>query len=140
MRTSIDYTNLNAADLPASARELVDLIGTEKAFYLLASKRGTGIDVPKTIRGKGKKCVAANALVDLLGVQAASALIARYGGTILSIPSCSNAFRQARNRAIRKEFDVGIKTQSEPRLLNELPGCKFRPPSWPARSTSWAAP
>jgi len=89
--------------LPATARELAQLIGMQKALHLVETLGGTTFPVPKRETKLGE--LRFNVLADVVGVEAADAMVRRFHGTDLYIPRCAEALRNARDAAICAEYD-----------------------------------
>jgi len=91
----VSLAQAHLEDLPASARELAEIIGLPAALRLVEGWGGWSfLYVPKA---PGPE----HALSRALGHQAALALAAAYGGDyIRSIPRCADAMRLARDRRL----------------------------------------
>jgi hypothetical protein len=92
-----------ANTLPDAARELAAIIGMPKTIKLVEALGGTTFPVPKRATKAGE--VRFWALSDAVGDDAAQKLCQHYGGVKLYIPRCTEALRNARDRAIIQQFD-----------------------------------
>jgi len=92
------------SSLPASVRELVELIGLQTAMKLVRHLGGTTYPVPKALTPQGRRRY--DLLADIVGTEAADALVKRYGGVGdgLYIPRCAAALQAARDAAINEYF------------------------------------
>lgn len=97
--------------LPASVQEIADVIGVEKALYLIGQLPQCGnrswrvcLYVPRRIR-------ADHQLVKLLGWKDAQAMVREFGGMILQPSNCKQIYRQFRNRSIRRLGAQGVPIQ-----------------------------
>lgn len=96
--------------LPASVQEIADVIGTERALYLIGqlprcySKKSCHVImyVPKSLKPDHQ-------LVQILGWQDATRLVDVFGGEILQPASCADIYRQFRDRSILRLVDEGMK-------------------------------
>lgn len=104
--------------LPATARELAQLIGLQKALRLVETLGGTTFPVPKRETKLGE--LRFNVLADVVGVEAADAMVRRFSGTDLYIPRCAEALRNARDAAICAEYDRLIQTMSGNEAVQRL--------------------
>lgn len=92
---------VDAADLPASLREIVALIGLPAALTLVHHYGGVRLYLPKEMDP-------GHVLVRLLGHDAAMRLITyRAAGDYIEVPLAERAIRAARNRAIRARMQRG---------------------------------
>lgn len=94
-------------ELPASAQELADVIGRDRALYLIGQLPRSGsrtwrcnLYVPKTINPDHK-------LVQLIGWSDACKLVREFGGMILQPANCEFLHRQFRNAEVRRMRDRG---------------------------------
>jgi hypothetical protein len=87
--------------LPASLKELIDVIGLEATKSLVGAYGGTRLTVPL-------KMPNTHALVELLGVEAARALSKHYALERFDVPNASSATKAFRNRQMREEHNMGI--------------------------------
>lgn len=115
--------------LPASAQEIADVIGRERALYLIgqlprsyqtrkASKSTSWhviLYVPKTLKPDHQ-------LVQLLGWHDAQRLVDAFGGEILNPASCQDIYRAFRDRSIIDMASKGMKAKD----VAELMGCSDR--------------
>lgn len=91
-------------NLPASLRQIIDLVGLAPALALVQSFSGNVIQVPIGARPGGKM---RERLSALMGEDAAEKMIAAYGGERLAIPRCVAALRDTRDRQIIADYDAG---------------------------------
>jgi hypothetical protein len=90
--------------IPASARELMDVVGLEAMLKLVNALGGTTFPVSKNKTREGQ--IRFEMLAEVIGVEAAEQLTRYCGGSILIIPRFDKVMREVRNRAIRNEFDA----------------------------------
>lgn len=99
--------------LPASVQELANVIGTDRALYLVGqlprcfSKKSTHVIlyVPKAANLKPD-----HRLVHILGWNDAVKLCRAFGGEILQPATCADLYRSFRNKSIRRLVnDEGMK-------------------------------
>jgi len=98
--------------LPSSVQEIADVIGRERALYLVgrlprAYDRGhpSGqviLYVPKTLRHD-------HPLVGVLGFDDAHKLVRAFGGEILQPASCKDIYREYRDRSIKSMLITGAR-------------------------------
>ena len=104
---AVESLSLALADLPATALELIELIGWAKTEVLIRELGGVPYPIPRGTdnpRGGAERYAR---LEELVGGPAAQKILARYRGTVLSIPTCRTAFTRARDREIRRRCDEG---------------------------------
>lgn len=103
--------------LPESAQELADVIGTERALYLIGQlprsyRKRNGVQcgestvvlyVPKAIQPTHQ-------LVQLIGWHDAQRLVKAFGGEILKPATCSDVYRRFRDASIIRLAAEGMKT------------------------------
>lgn len=94
--------------LPPSAQEIADVIGREKALFLIGS-------LPRNSRRSWRVCFYVpkvmpldHWLIRLLGYRDAEKLRREFGGTILQPSSCSQLHRMFRNREVRRLHASGM--------------------------------
>jgi hypothetical protein len=94
--------------LPKSAQEIAEVIGREKALFLIGTHRSVGrrswrvnIYVPKRLPPDHN-------LVRLLGWQSAKKLSDYFGGEILQPSNCRCIEREFRNQAIMERHEAGM--------------------------------
>ena len=95
--------NTELESLPATARDMAQVIGLRKALRLVEQLGGTTFPVPKRETKLGE--LRFNVLADVVGVDAAEILVRRYGSTDLYIPRCADALRRARDASIIREYE-----------------------------------
>lgn len=91
-------------DLPATARELVEVIGIDATIDLVKMFGGDDLKIPEVVNGASRMW---EILVETVGPQAAEKLVQRYAGTPLYIPTCKRALLALRDRSIIQRFDAG---------------------------------
>lgn len=96
-------------NLPASVRELIDLLGAAPALALVRAFGGTVIKVPSRDRQESRL---RERLIGVMGEAAARLFIDRYSGEALSIARCAAALRDERDRAIIAAYDGGASAAS----------------------------
>lgn len=117
----IDNPTLEHAELsslPATARDMAEVIGLRKTLRLVEALGGTTFPVPKRETKLGE--LRFNVLADVIGVDAADILVRRYGSTDLYIPRCAEALRRARDAVICREYDRLIQTMSGNEAVQRL--------------------
>ncbi|ANQ83675.1 hypothetical protein dqs_0599 [Azoarcus olearius] len=95
------------SDLPATARDLVRLLGWPKAEALIRELGGIPYPVPKGADNNSAGAARYERLVEVVGPRGANALVAEYGGDTLVIPKCKAAIARARMRAMKARCDDG---------------------------------
>lgn len=91
--------------LPYTAAHLLRAIGEEAALALLNALPGVQMTVPKHAGHNPAGARRWAMLAEIAGREGMEKLAATFGGTVLEIPVCDEARKEARNRAIRAEFD-----------------------------------
>jgi len=91
--------------LPRTAREIVDVIGSDAAIALLNDRAGCEFMVPKHPDKNRLGAMGWAALVQIVGEPGMQAMAKRWGGDVLCVPTCQKARTELRHRAIRTEFD-----------------------------------
>lgn len=91
-------------DLPATARELVEVIGIDATIDLVKMFGGDDLKIPEVVNGTSRMW---EILVETVGPAAAEKLVRRYAGTPLYIPTCRIALITLRDRSIIQRFDQG---------------------------------
>ena len=94
------------ANLPASVRALIDVIGLQAAITLVQVYGGTILKLPTRARPGGQT---RERLALLIGAAAADALIAAYPGEALAMARCLAALRDRRDREIIAAYDAGAR-------------------------------
>ncbi|MDX9717201.1 MAG: Mor transcription activator family protein [Thauera sp.] len=95
------------SDLPATARDLVRLVGWAKAEALIRELGGIPFPVPKGANNNSAGAARFERLAEIVGVRGAERIVAEYGDDILHIPNCKTAIARARMRAMRARCDAG---------------------------------
>jgi Mor family transcriptional regulator len=91
-------------DLPATARELVEVIGIDATIDLVKMFGGDDLKIPEVVNGTSRMW---EILVETVGPAGAEKLVHRYAGTPLYIPTCRIALISLRDRSIIERFDAG---------------------------------
>ena len=98
-------------ELPASVQEIAEVIGRERALYLIGQipqcgKRAWRVNfyVPQRLK---PDCL----LVRILGWADASKMVREFGGMILQPSNCNHIHRQFRNKTIRLMDAGGLSIQ-----------------------------
>lgn len=86
--------------LPASAQEVVDVIGMAPALALIDARGGVRTYIPSPIP-------ADHWLIAIIGAEAAEQLAAVYAGDELNLPRCCAAMRATLYRQICAAYDAG---------------------------------
>lgn len=95
------------SDLPATARDLVRLVGWAKAEALIRELGGIPYPVPKAADNNAAGAVRFERLAEIVGQRGAERIVAEYGGDVMEIPNCKTAIARARMRAMRARCDAG---------------------------------
>jgi len=96
LKLALDY-------LPATARDLVELMGLPAALRFIEAYRGQHLDIAKGKRLRGTAQL--QEIAEKIGAVAAKALCRRYGGSCLSVPMCTAALRAMRDARLQARFD-----------------------------------
>ncbi len=104
--------------LPESVRNLIDVIGYEKAYLMVKYFGGTTFPFSKNRNSWGH--IRHEMIAEVLDVTAADILKNHYGGECLYIPKCEAAMIEARDRVIRGIFDRETKSTSAITVANSL--------------------
>lgn len=95
-------------DLPQSVQEIADVIGRDKALFLIGQLPQCGkrswranLYVPKRLKPDHQ-------LVKLLGWKDANRMAREFGGMILQPSNCRHLHRQFRNASIHRMADEGM--------------------------------
>jgi hypothetical protein len=91
-------------DLPATARELVEVIGIDATIDLVKMFGGDDVKIPEIANGASRMWAV---LVETVGPAAAHKLVNRYAGTTVYVAMCAKALRVLRDREIIRRFDSG---------------------------------
>lgn len=115
--------------LPYTAAHLIAALGDEAALALLDRLAGQTINVPKHPDRRPDGARKWSMLEEIVGPEAMRKLAATWGGSVLEIPTCIAARREARDRAIRAEFDrlTMREKYSKAQAIYEI-GITCRPP------------
>lgn len=104
---NVKINDVKIHDLPASAQNLVRLIGLIKTLKLVDNLGGTTFPVPVGSNRLGQ--MRYERLAEVIGEDAATALCAEYARENLYIPNCKEAIRKVRDRIIHSRFDALVK-------------------------------
>jgi hypothetical protein len=96
-------------ELPATALQLIEIIGLDATIDLVRAEGGNDLPIPEVIGGKSRMW---QHLVGLIGADAAGKLVERCRGTPVYVPMCAAALRAFRNRDILERFDRGERFDS----------------------------
>jgi len=115
--------------LPYTAAHLISALGEEAALALLGRLAGQTINVPKHPDNNPAGSRKWAMLEEIVGPEAMKKLAATFGGMPLDVPTCLKARREARDRAIRAEFDrlTMQEKYSKAQAIYEI-GLACRPP------------
>ena len=90
--------------LPATARELVEVMGLDATIDLVKTFGGDDLKIPEVINGTSRMWAI---LVETVGAAAAAKLVERFAGTAIYVPMCQAALRDRRHREIQRRYDAG---------------------------------
>lgn len=110
------------SDLPESVKDLVGLLGWDRARQLIHEWGGIPFPVP---RGPNNNAAGARRyaqLVEAIGEEGANLVISTYADETLVIPNCKQALSRARNRAMVAFYDRGATLEECARAF----GCTTR--------------
>lgn len=111
--------------LPASVQEIADVIGTERALYLVGQlprcyirdKRRLTATATHVILYVPKSLKPDHELVRILGWHDATRLVDAFGGEILQPASCADVYRRFRDASILRMVREGMKPAAVAALL-----------------------
>ena len=110
---------MTAGNLPASVRDLVDILGMDTVLKLVRELGGTTFPVPKRETKQGE--LRYGLLADLIGEKAADLVVYHYGGGELYIPRCAKALQNNRDAEINNKFVQGCRAgSSSTDIVNSL--------------------
>lgn len=92
--TLISLEEVDIADLPPLAQELVRLIGFSATMRLVAEKPGLPTYIPKE--------ASYHHVLAVIGMGAFKKLVEEYGGETITVPNCKLALTKLRHRNARK--------------------------------------
>ena len=95
------------SDLPATARDLVRMVGWAKAEALIRELGGIPYPVPKAADNNPAGAIRFERLAEIVGHRGAERIVSEYGGDVLEIPNCKTAIARAPMRAMRARCDAG---------------------------------
>ena len=95
------------SDLPATAQDLVRMLGWAKAEALIREMGGIPFPVPKGAANNPAGAARFERLAEIVGQRGASRIVAEYADDILYIPKCKLAIARARMRAMKARCDAG---------------------------------
>lgn len=90
--------------LPATARELIEIIGLDATIDLVKMYGGDELRIPLVVDGNSHMWAA---LAEAIGRDAAMRLVERCKATTIYVPMCVSALRSERNRDIIRRYDAG---------------------------------
>ena len=96
--------------LPESAQEIADVIGRERALYLIGQLPACGRRSWRVVLYVPKTLPADHWLVRVLGWRDAMALVREFGGEILQPSNCLCIHRAYRDRSICRMARQGVPT------------------------------
>lgn len=101
--------------LPASVQEIADVIGTERALYLIGqlpkcyqTRNGSKSTSWHVILYIPKRIEPDHQLVKIMGWHDATRLVDVFGGEILQPANCTDVYRQFRDRSILRMVSEGM--------------------------------
>lgn len=109
--------------LPTSVQEIADVIGSDRALYLVGQlpKCYSGIEGKRGVRVilyVPKRLKPDDNLVRILGWHDAMRLVNAFGGEILQPASCAEIYRDFRDRSIIRMSRDGMKTADIAKLMD----------------------
>lgn len=101
--------------LPASVQEIADVIGRERALYLIGQLPRTYPPSTKSARGGAERVILYvpkslrpdHPLVMILGWKDASRLVSAFGGEVMQPANCRDIYRRFRHRSILAMLEAG---------------------------------
>lgn len=102
---SLDDLDVVRGLLPYTAQHLIAALGERAALALLNRLPGVQMTVPKHPDRNPAGARRWAMLEEIVGASTMPILAGTWGGSVLEIPTCHEARREARDRAIRAEFD-----------------------------------
>lgn len=103
--TTVELRNEDRMEsLPATARELVGVIGLDATIDLVKAFGGDDLKIPEVVNGVSRMW---SILVETVGPEAAASLVKRFAGTPIYVPTCHMALIAHRDRNIIQRFDAG---------------------------------
>jgi hypothetical protein len=94
--------------LPASVQEIAEVIGRDKALYLIGQLPQCGKRSWRVVLYVPKRIDASHQLVRWLGWKDANRLVAEFGGEILQPSNCKHLHLALRNRVIVQMASEGL--------------------------------
>lgn len=111
--------------LPASVQEIADVIGTERALFLVenlpcySEKTGDRAETKRPLLYVPKKIAAGHKLETLLGRETALKLVDGFGGEMLKPASCRRWAKSVRlRRHVRRLLGEGLTTAEVARAMS----------------------
>ena len=95
------------SDLPATARDLVRMVGWAKAEALIRELGGIPYPVPKAADNNPAGAIRFERLAEIVGHRGAERIVSEYGGDVLEIPNCKTAIARAILRDAGARCDAG---------------------------------
>ena len=108
----ITREEVDIADLPPLAQDLVALIGFGATIRLIDARPGLPTYVPKVASGS-------HFLSGIMGMHVFTLLVRNYGGEMLTLPNCKFALTKIRHRNVIKLRAMGY-SQTEVAALTGL--------------------
>lgn len=116
--------------LPASVQEIADVIGRDRALYLIGQLPKTYPPSTRTAHGATERVILYvpkslrpdHALVAILGWADASKLVSAFGGEVMQPANCRELYRRFRDRSILGMLKAG----NSPSAIAELMGVSDR--------------
>lgn len=104
--------------LPASVQEIADVIGRDRALFLIGQLPKTYPPSTRTTHGATERVILYvpkslrpdHPLVRILGWKHASKMVVAFGGEILTPANCREVYRRFRDRSIAMMIGDGVET------------------------------
>lgn len=114
---------MHTEPLPARTQQVADVIGRDRALYLVRTWRRTrstnpnaqqlSIYIPAKLKPDRE-----HELVRVMGWDDASKLVAAFRGEILNLSTCDGVQRAWRDQAIRRQAEQGLKAKALAHLFD----------------------
>lgn len=95
------------SDLPATAHNLIRLVGWSRAEALIRELGGIPYPVPMAANNNPAGAARFGRLAEIVGQAGAARIVQEYAGDVLNIPKCHKAIARAKGRAMRARCDAG---------------------------------
>lgn len=99
-------------DLPPSAQEIADVIGRDRALFLIGNLPAAGGRSWRRVLYVPKRMGRDHPLVQLMGAEDAERLRRHFGGAILQPANCGYIARAFRDREVRRMAAEGVPVTS----------------------------